>query len=375
MLALCASVTAQSLCRKVCLTWRSEPLECRDEQVAWDDDDPASPLASSPQGAGSPTAAAAAAEPAAAERGAAAGAASPEEPDSPAGGVSHGSCQYNVPGTTNIWVLTQAELDSLGCSVHSRGLRLTAGSQMTIAPNLHERPPSGYWTAWSSCNLQAGRRLAAAAAAAATCQHRRECRCKFYLLAASFPALFACGISLPPEPLRRPDGLLLYKLLPANKQVQVPGHPSDSEEPATASDSSSGADPWTVVTSPSRRTAPAMPAAVPENTSEVAEPQPAAGGGPGGAGGNAEAAGEPVAAAEPAAVKSSGSGPDGGAAASPAKVPQASPVEAAAPAAAMEEAAGPAHESDGEADDLDDIEVAVDGNDEDVDEDWGYTAP
>ncbi len=163
--------------------------------------------------------------------------------------------------------------------------------------------------------------------------------------------------------------------LPANKQVQVPGHPSDSEEPATASDSSSGADPWTVVTSPSRRTAPAMPAAVPENPLEVAEPQTAAGSGPGGAGGNAEAAGEPAAAAEPAAVKSSGSGADGGAAASPAKVPQASPVEAAAPAAAVEEAAGPAQESDGEEDDLDDIEVAVDGNDEDVDEDWGYTTP
>jgi len=111
--------------------------------VAWDDDDPASPLASSPHGAGSPTAAAAAAEPAAAERSAAAGVASPEEPDSPAGGVSHGSCQYNVPGTTNNWVLTQAELDSLGCSVHSRGLCLTVGSQMTIAPKLHERPPSG----------------------------------------------------------------------------------------------------------------------------------------------------------------------------------------------------------------------------------------
>lgn len=161
--------------------------------------------------------------------------------------------------------------------------------------------------------------------------------------------------------------------------VSAAAQPSD-EEPATASDSSSGADPWTVVTSPSRRTAPSLPAAVPEAAAVEAAAPAAAGTG----------ADEPPAEEQPAgdagsdgatagAERDTGSGSAAGeqAAAAAEQFP-ASPQKVSLPlpvseAATSVPAAQQPVEDDDEEDDLGDIEAAPnDDGDEDVDEDWGY---
>ena len=157
--------------------------------------------------------------------------------------------------------------------------------------------------------------------------------------------------------------------------LSTAAQPSD-EEPATASDSSSGADPWTVVTSPSRHTAPSLPAAVPEAAAEAAaEPgdakQPvddvhvqSPGDGGVKAGKTAAAAGS----APPAAENK-----ESAASAQPPSSPQDS--AAVAPPTAPAEASAPQRTitDDIDDDDLGDIEAAPndDGEDE-VDEDWGY---
>lgn len=173
--------------------------------------------------------------------------------------------------------------------------------------------------------------------------------------------------------------------------VSAAAHPSD-EEPATASDSSSGADPWTVVTSPSRRTAPSLPTPVPEAA-------PAAMAQPDGAGdGLMEAAQEPggeAAAATAGAAHAAAGGGDGdrpaaqqgeqaegdgaapSSAASPKKEPPApTPAAAADVQPAALAALQPAQDSDDDEevfdDTLDDVEAAPDDGNEDVDEDWGY---
>ena len=156
--------------------------------------------------------------------------------------------------------------------------------------------------------------------------------------------------------------------------LSTAAQPSD-EEPATASDSSSGADPWTVVTSPSRRTAPSLPAAVPEAAAEAAaEPgddkQPvddvhAQSPGDGGveAGGTAAAAGStsPAAENEQSAPSAQPSAPSQDSAAAP----PAAPAMPSPPQRTITD--------DNDDDDLGDIEAAPnDDGDDEVDEDWGY---
>lgn len=168
-------------------------------------------------------------------------------------------------------------------------------------------------------------------------------------------------------------------------------HPSD-EEPATASDSSSGADPWTVVTSPSRRTAPSLPAAVLESAPAApaqldptgpAEEQPALDLPQKGT--TADESVAPTTAAgrdaEQPAAEQVKQAEDDSAAPSLVAAPQQSAVAVATATADAEPVAHAAQQSAPDNDDdddeafddtMDDVEAAPDDGGEDVDEDWGY---